>query len=286
MRWRTMNKKRATSLLALPYGVYALIFIVAPLLLIVLYSFCVDPRRGVELTFEHFRMFFDFRNPIYLRVLWRSLYIAFISTAICLLLGYPMALILSRLQPKVRSVLSVLFVLPMWMNFLLRTYSWMSILEKTGLVNTALKSMGLAPWNIMYTQWAVVLGSVYNFLPFMILPIYNVLIKIDNSVIEAAQDLGSNHWNVFRRVILPLSKSGVASGITMTFMPAVTTFVISKLLGGGQNALIGDLIEKQFKSTGNWGFGSAMSVIIMVLILLAMNLSPGEKEMAEGGTLL
>ena len=146
--------------------------------------------------------------------------------------------------------------------------------------------MGLAPWNIMYTQWAVVLGSVYNFLPFMILPIYNVLIKIDNSVIEAAQDLGSNHWNVFRRVILPLSMSGVASGITMTFMPAVTTFVISKLLGGGQNALIGDLIEKQFKSTGNWGFGSAMSVIIMVLILLAMNLSSGEKEMAEGGTLL
>ncbi len=281
-----MHKKQMTHLVALPYGVYALIFIAAPLLLIVLYSFCVDPKHGVELTFEHFHMFFDFRNPVYLRVLWRSLYIAFISTVICLLLGYPMALILSRLQPRVRSVVSVLFVLPMWMNFLLRTYSWMSLLEKTGLINTALKAMALAPWNIMYTQWAVVLGSVYNFLPFMILPIYNVLIKIDNSVIEAAQDLGAGHWNVFRRVILPLSKSGVTSGITMTFMPAVTTFVISKLLGGGQNALIGDLIEKQFKSTGNWGFGSAMSVIIMVLILLMMNLSPGEKEMAEGGALL
>ncbi len=279
-----MHKKR--TLLALPFGVYALIFIVAPLLLIVLYSFCSDPKHGITLSLEHFRTFFDFQNPVYLKVLWRSLYIAFISTVICLLLGYPMALILSRLRPRVRSVLSVLFVLPMWMNFLLRTYSWMSLLEKTGIINTALETLGLPSWNIMYTQWAVVLGSVYNFLPFMILPIYNVLIKIDRSVIEAAQDLGANHWRVFCRVIFPLSLGGVASGITMTFMPAVTTFVISKLLGGGQNALIGDLIEKQFKSAGNWGFGSAMSVIIMVLILLAMNLSPSGEQAAEGGQLL
>jgi len=279
--------KKKSSLLAIPYGVFALIFIAAPLLLIVLYSFCVSPQDGVRLTLEHYKTLFDFSNPVYLKVLWRSLYSAAISTVICLILGYPMALILSRLKPRVRSVVSVLFVLPMWMNFLLRTYSWMSLLEKTGLINTLLEALGLGTLDLMYTQGAVILGNVYNFLPFMILPIYNVLIKIDNSVIEAAQDLGGNYLQVFRKVIFPLSVSGVSSGITMTFMPAVTTFVISKLLGGGQNALIGDIIEKQFKNTGNWGLGSALSVIIMVLILVAMNLSPSdEKERAEGGQLL
>ncbi|MEA4823784.1 MAG: ABC transporter permease [Clostridiaceae bacterium] len=282
-----MRRKKLTSLLALPYGVYAVIFIAAPLVLIVLYSFCTNPKDGISFTLENFKTFFDAENPVYLMVLWRSVYIAIISTAICLLLGYPMAYILSNLRPRVRAVLSVLFVLPMWMNFLLRTYAWMSLLEKTGIINTALEALGLPTWNIMYTQWAVVLGNVYNFLPFMILPIYNVLIKIDHSVVEAAEDLGANNWKVFRKVTFPLSLGGVASGITMTFMPAVTTFVISKLLGGGQNTLIGDLIEKQFKSTGNWGFGSAMSVIIMVLILLAMNLTSSyEKDKEEGGQLL
>ncbi len=280
-----MHKR--SGLLTLPYAVYALVFIVAPLLLIVLYSFCVDPQRGATLTLEHFQRFFDFTNPIYLQVLWRSVYIAVVSTVICLLLGYPMAFILSRLRPAVRSILSVLFVLPMWMNFLLRTYAWMSLLERTGLINNLLETLGLPGQNIMYTQWAVVLGNVYNFLPFMILPIYNVLVKIDPSVVEAAQDLGADSLRVFGRVIFPLSLGGVASGVTMTFMPAVTTFVISKLLGGGQNMLIGDLIEKQFKVTGNWGFGSAMSVIVMVLILIAMNLSAAyEKDKEEGGELL
>lgn len=280
-------RKRRTSLLALPFTIYALIFIAAPLLLIVLYSFCVSPQNGVTLTLDHYKKFFDFSNPVYLQVLWRSIYIAVISTAICLLLGYPMAYILSKLRPGLRQVLSVLFVLPMWMNFLLRTYSWMSLLEKTGLINSFLEAINLPAFNIMYTQWAIVLGNVYNFLPFMILPIYNVLIKIDQSVVEAAQDLGADSMKVFGRVILPLSLGGVASGISMTFMPAVTTFVISKLLGGGQNALIGDLIEKQFKTTGNWGFGSAMSVIIMVLILLAMNFTSSyEKDREEGGQLL
>ncbi len=282
MRWRTMNKKRATSLLALPYGVYALIFIVAPLLLIVLYSFCVDPKRGMELTFEHFRMFFDFRNPVYLRVLWRSLYIAFISTVICLLLGYPMALILSRLRPRVRSILSVLFVLPMWMNFLLRTYSWMSLLEKTGLINSALKALGLAPWNIMYTQWAVVLGSVYNFLPFMILPIYNVMVKIDNNLIEAAYDLGASGKTVLTKVLLPLSMPGIISGITMVFVPAVTTFVISQILGGGKIYLIGNIIEQEFTLNGNRQLGSGLSLVMMVFILISMALLNKFDKNGEG----
>jgi len=274
-----------TSMLALPFSVYMVIFIAAPLLLIVLYSVCVDPPGDMSFTLEHFRRFFDFENPIYLQVLWRSFYIAVISTAICLLIGYPMAYILSRMKPTVRNILSVLFILPMWMNFLLRTYAWMSLLENTGLINTALEAMGLPAINIMYTQWAVVLGNVYNFLPFMILPIYNTLVKIDPAVVEAAQDLGASGRKVFRKIILPLSVPGVMSGISMTFMPAITTFVISKLLGGGQYTLIGDLIDKQYKVTGDWGFGSAMSVIIMVMILISMNLMPSSSKDQGGGLL-
>ncbi len=281
-----IGSRRFAPMLALPFSVYMLIFIAAPLVLIVLYSVCVDPPGDMSFTLSHFKRFFDFENPVYLQVLWRSFYIAVISTAICLLIGYPMAYILSRMRPTVRNILSVLFILPMWMNFLLRTYAWMSLLENTGLINTFLTAIGLPTMNIMYTQWAVVLGNVYNFLPFMILPIYNVLVKIDPAVVEAAQDLGANGRRVFTKIILPLSVPGVISGISMTFMPAITTFVISKLLGGGQYTLIGDLIEKQYKVTGDWGFGSVMSVIIMVLILLCMNLMPSSSRDHAGGGLL
>ena len=263
------------KLALIPYSVYALIFIVAPILLILLYSF---QDTGGAWTLENYARFFDFSDPVYLKVLWRSIKLAVISTVICLILGYPMAYILSKLSPRARGTIAFLFVLPMWMNFLLRTYSWMSLLERTGLINTFIEWLnGLLPaaiqipaLNIMYTQWAVVLGNVYNFLPFMILPIYTVLIKIDRSLIEAAQDLGASRGRVFLKVIFPLSLPGVVSGISMTFMPAVTTFVISRLLGGGQNALIGDVIENQFKVVGDWGFGSAMSVILMILILVTM----------------
>ena len=263
------------KLALIPYSVYALIFIVAPILLILLYSF---QDTGGAWTLENYARFFDFSDPVYLKVLWRSIKLAVISPVICLILGYPMAYILSKLSPRVRGTIAFLFVLPMWMNFLLRTYSWMSLLERTGLINTFIEWLnGLLPaaiqipaLNIMYTQWAVVLGNVYNFLPFMILPIYTVLIKIDRSLIEAAQDLGASRGRVFLKVIFPLSLPGVVSGISMTFMPAVTTFVISRLLGGGQNALIGDVIENQFKVVGDWGFGSAMSVILMILILVTM----------------
>ncbi len=263
------------KLALIPYSVYALIFIVAPILLILLYSF--QDGSGA-FTWDNYARFFDFSDPVYLKVLWRSIKLAVISTVICLILGYPMAYILSKLPSRIRGTVSFLFVLPMWMNFLLRTYSWMSLLERTGLINSLIgwlngflpAAMQVPSLDIMYTQWAVVLGNVYNFLPFMILPIYTVLIKIDQSLIEAAQDLGASRGRVFRKVIFPLSLSGVVSGISMTFMPAVTTFVISRLLGGGQNALIGDLIENQFKVVNDWGFGSAMSVILMVLILLTM----------------
>ena len=264
---------------ALPFAVYSGIFIVAPIILIFTYSF---QGAGGEFTMENFTRFFNFSDPTYLKVLWRSIYLAAISTIICLLLGYPMAYILSKLPTRIRGILSFLFVLPMWMNFLLRTYAWMTLLERTGIINTFLTNLGLPTWDIMYTQGAVILGNVYNFLPFMILPIYNVLVKIDKSVLEASADLGGDSGVTFRKVIFPLSIPGVISGISMTFMPAVTTFVISKLLGGGQNALIGDLIENQFKVTGDWGFGSAMSVVLMILILGAMQIMQRYEDNNDG----
>ncbi|MDR1117289.1 MAG: ABC transporter permease [Oscillospiraceae bacterium] len=273
------------KLSALPYSVYAVIFIVAPIILIIFYSLNYRPDGSFAFTLEHFKRFFDFSEPVYMNVLWRSIRIALISTVICLTLGYPMAYILSRMKPSVRGMASFLFILPMWMNFLLRTYSWMTLLENTGVINSLLLRFGLSPLNIMYTEGAVIFGNVYNFLPFMILPIYNSLTKMDNSLIEAAGDLGANFIDTFKKVIFPLSLPGVASGISMTFMPAVTTFIISKLLGGGQNALIGDLIEKQFKSVGDWGFGSAMSVVLMVMILVAMAVM-GNSEKESAGSIL
>ena len=272
-----MKKFRYASL---PFAVYALIFILAPLILIVFYSFA-GPNGG--LTLEHYKAFFNFEDPVYLQVLWRSIKVAAVSTLICLALGYPMAYILSKMRPGLRDTMVFLFVLPMWMNFLLRTYAWMTLLERTGLINTLLGKLGLGPLDLMYTQGAVILGNVYNFLPFMILPIYNVLVKIDSSVVEAAQDLGANRFVVFRKVIFPLSLAGVISGVSMTFMPAVSTFIISRLLGGGQQALIGDIIENQFKVVGNWGLGSAMSVALMALILAAMNVARKYEDENAGG---
>ena len=270
---------------ALPFFLYAVIFIVAPLILVLFYS--VTSSASGNFTLDNFKKFFDLSNPVYLIVLWRSVKLAAISTLICFLLGYPMAYILSKLPNGLRDILAFLFILPMWMNFLLRTYAWMTLLEKTGIVNSFLASLNLPSLNIMYTENAVVLGNVYNFLPFMILPVYTVLIKIDQSVIEAAQDLGAGRVHVFSRVVFPLSLSGVLSGFSMTFMPAVTTFIISRLLGGGQNALIGDLIENQFNVVGDWGFGSAMSVIIMILILVTMNfMTKYEQEHSKGGVIL
>jgi spermidine/putrescine transport system permease protein len=196
-----------------------------------------------------------------------------------------MAAILAGREFSRKKIMYMLIVLPMWMNFLLRTYAWMTLLERNGVVNTILSFLNLPSLDILYTNKAVVLGMVYNFLPFMILPIYSVLSKIDQSVIEAAQDLGGNGIVVFRRVIFPLSLPGVVSGITMVFMPAVTTFVISRLLGGGQFTLIGNLIEQQFLSSGDWGFGSALSVIMMILILLSMGVMSRYEQDKGGGAL-
>jgi spermidine/putrescine transport system permease protein len=250
-----------------PYLIWMALFIVIPLLLVVYYAFTVTTPEGTTWSFENFTRFFE---PIYLRVLWRSLALALISTLICLLLGYPVAMIMAGNAFSRKNVIMLLFVVPMWMNFLLRTYAWLAILERNGFLNVLLSSLSLPRLNILYTNAAVILGMVYNFLPFMVLPIYSVLSKIDKGVVEAAGDLGANSVKVFTRVIFPLSLPGVVSGITMVFMPALTTFVISRLLGGGQFTLIGNLIEQQFLVVGDWGFGSAISMVMIILILLSM----------------
>ena len=256
--------KRATLF---PYVIWMALFIVVPMLLVLYYAFTVPTDAGATWSLDNFSRFFE---PIYLRVLGRSLRLAVISTIICLLLGYPAAMVMAGNAFSRKSVILLLFVVPMWMNFLLRTYAWLTLLERNGVINVLLNALRLPNLNILYTESAVVLGMVYNFLPFMVLPIYSVLSKIDKGVIEAAGDLGANSFRVFTRVIFPLSVPGLVSGVTMVFMPALTTFVISRLLGGGQFTLIGNLIEQQFLVVGDWGFGSSISVVMIVLILLSM----------------
>lgn len=256
-----------TKWAASPYLVWMVIFIVIPILLVGYYSLTIVTEAGREFSLENFHRFFE---PVYVKVLFRSVELAVIATVICFILGYPLAYILARSDFQHKNILIMLLVIPMWMNFLLRTYAWLTILERNGILNQILNWLRLPSVNILYTETAVVLGMVYNFLPFMVLPIYSVLSKIDHSIIEAAEDLGANSVTVFRKVIFPLSLPGVISGITMVFMPAVTTFVISRLLGGGQFTLIGNLIEQQFLYVGDWGFGSSVSLIMMILILLSM----------------
>lgn len=264
-----------------PYIIWMLIFILVPLILVLYYSVTVSTDSGTTFSLENFQ---KFMQPIYLKVLVRSIALALVSTFICLILGYPVAMILAGRDLSRKNLMVLLFIIPMWMNFLLRTYAWMTLLERKGLINTLLGTLGLPQLNILYTDSAVVLGMVYNFLPFMVLPIFSVMSKIDTNLIEAAEDLGSNSFTIFRRITFPLSMPGVVSGITMVFMPAVTTFVISKLLGGSQFTLIGNLIEDQFMRVYDWNFGSAVSIIMMLLILISMGVtSRYDKEDAGGG---
>jgi len=261
--------------LAIPHVVWMAIFVVVPLILIVIYAFT---STSGGFTLENFK-----NMGSYTDVFARSLWLAFLATVICLLIGYPLSYVLSKEGPGMQRVFVMLIMLPMWINFLLRTYAWMSILENTGLINRLLSSLGvfdlinrIFDTNITYipminTQGAVVLGMVYNYLPFMVLPIYSVIVKIDPSLIEAAHDLGAGSFTVFRRIIFPLSLPGVLSGITMVFVPAVSTFIISKLLGGGTNILLGDLIEMQFLGNAyNPHLGSAISLIMMIIIMICM----------------
>jgi spermidine/putrescine transport system permease protein len=252
--------------LAYPYLAWMVFFIVAPLILILYYSFIVSSDGTNILSLDNYRKVL---NPTYLKIITNSVYLAFVSTIICFILGYPVAYIMSEKGFNAKSSLLFLFLVPMWMNFLLRTYSWLTILETNGILNSIISFMGLKKINILYTNNAVVLGMVYNFLPFMILPIYTVLKKIDYSYIEAAQDLGANSITVFLKIVFPLSLPGVSSGLMMVFLPAITTFVISDLLGGGKVMLVGNVIERQFLLIYDPYFGSALSIVLLVITLIS-----------------
>ena len=253
-------------MLAGPYLFWAVSFVVIPLLVIVYYAFTSDDG---SFTFANLA---QITTPENLKALGMSILLSFLSTVFCLLLAYPLAMILSQKKVNQTSFVVLIFILPMWMNFLLRTLAWQTLLEKNGVINSVLSFLHLPALEIINTPYAIVLGMVYNFLPFMVLPIYNVLIKIDNNVINAARDLGANPVQTFLKVIFPLSIPGVISGITMVFVPALTTFVISDLLGGGKILLIGNVIEQSFKQNSNWHVGSGLSLVLMVFIIASMAL--------------
>ncbi len=250
---------------AAPYAAWMSIFIIVPMVLVVVFAFT---DKSGAFTFKNIAEVGQYSN-----VFLRSIWLGALATVISLLLGYPLAYIISHIGVRRQGMMIMLVMLPMWMNFLLRTYAWMTLLEDNGIINSLLASFGLGKLHLINTQGAVVLGMVYNYIPYMILPLYSVLTKIDSSVIEAAQDLGANQMQVFSKVIFPMSMPGVISGITMVFVPAVSTFIISKMLGGGANLMIGDLIDMQFLGSAyNPNLGSAISLVLMVLILICMGI--------------
>ena len=277
--------------MAYPYGVWMLILIIAPILLVVFYAFT---DKSSAPTLDNFTSMLSYAS-----IFGRSFLLAFAATVVCLLLGYPLAYIMSKQPPRWQGFYMMLIMLPMWMNFLLRTYAWMSILENNGFINQFLQNIGfigllnsiLRPETpieylpLINTGGAVVLGMVYNFLPFMVLPIYNALAKIDGNLINAARDLGANPLQVFMKITLPLSIPGIISGITMVFIPALTTFVISKLLGGSKILLIGNVIEEEFTQASNWHLGSGLSIVLMLFIIVNMLLTAIFDKDGEGSFL-
>lgn len=270
--------KNKTSLMAAPYTIWAAGFIIIPLFLVIYYAFT---SKAGSFTISNITAISDSTN---IKALGLSVLLSLISTIICLILAYPLAMILASSGINQSSFMVFIFILPMWMNFLLRTLAWQTLLEKTGVINGILNFLNLPSLNIINTPYAIVLGMVYNFLPFMVLPIYNILIKIDNNVINAAKDLGANNIQTFARVIFPLSLPGVISGITMVFVPALTTFVISDLLGGAKILLIGNVIEQEFKQANNWHAGSGLSFVLMIFIVISILVT--NKYDKEGGSIL
>ena len=258
------------SQLALPYIIWAVLMLVLPLALIALYSFTQQGNSIISFSFtlDHYVKFFT--DPDFLLVLWRSIVIAIKTTVISLLLGYPVAYFISRSSERLQNILVLCITLPMWINMLVRTYAWIGLLSEGGIVSQILGFFGFGEVELLYTEGAVLLGMVYNFLPFMILQINTSLCKMDHSLLEASADLGGNRTQTFMRVTLPLSLPGVINGITLVFLPAVSSFFIPKLLGGGQYFLIGNLIENQFITVGEWNFGSAISMIMAVIMMLLM----------------
>lgn len=263
MRRRSALKNKQ-KFLATPYFFWAVAFIIIPILMVFYYGF-IDSAG-------HFTMqnILAIASPEHSKALFLSIRLSLVSTLICLLLAYPLAMILANKSVNQNQFIVLIFILPMWMNFLLRTLAWQTLLEKTGVINSVLRFLSLPTLDIINTDAAIILGMVYNFLPFMVLPIFNSLSRMDLDLINAARDLGANNVKTFCRIIFPLSLPGVISGITMVFVPALTTFVISSLLGGSKILLIGNVIEQEFTQASNWNLGSGLSMVLMLFIILSM----------------
>lgn len=273
------TKKKGNLLaafLAAPHIVWTVLFIVVPLIFVAIYAF-TDRKMGF--TFDNI---LDFFTPEKLYILWRSVKLALIATVICILIGYPAAYFISKANPRTQRLLILLIMLPMWMNFLIRTYAWMVILQNKGIINSIIGLIGLGPLKMINTEGAVIVGMVYDFLPYMILPIYSVMTKLDTRLIEAAADLGCNGFGVLTKVIIPHSLPGVFSGITMVFVPSISTFYISQKLGGGKFFLIGDLIESQYNAN-NIHAAAAISLVLMLIILASMAVLNHFSDDSEGG---
>ena len=265
--------------LSAPYTLWSIVFIIIPLCMIFYYG--LTDKTGA-FTIENITAIATAEHAKALRL---SVLLSLVSTLLCFLLAYPLAMILANLKVNQHSFIILIFILPMWMNFLLRTLAWQTLLEKSGVINSVLNFLHLPNINIINTPYAIILGMVYNFLPFMVLPLYNALSKIDENVINAAHDLGANGIHTFFRIILPLSVPGIISGISMVFVPALTTFVISTLLGGSKILLIGNIIEQEFTQTSNWHLGSGLSVVLMIFIILNMIISAVFDKDGEGSML-
>ena len=271
------------SQLAVPYIVWMVLMLVLPMALIAMYSITQHGNSIISfsLTLDHYKKFFT--DSDFLLVLGRSLMIAFKTTVICLLIGYPAAYFISRSSEKIQSILIMVITIPTWINALVRTYAWIGLLSEGGLIQQILKLLGLGEVELLYTEGAVLIGMVYNFVPFMILQINSALCKMDPSLLEAAADLGASKVETFKKVTFPLSLPGVINGITLVFLPAVSSFFIPKLLGGGQYFLIGNLIENQFITAGEWNFGSAISMIMAIIMMLMMMLVKKVEIRNNGG---
>ena len=252
-----------------PYVLWSFLLIVLPLALILLYSITTGDNSliAIHFTLDNFRKISD---PIYLNVFIKSLQMGLITTGVCLVLAYPMAYIISKFDESSQNILILLVTIPMWINTLLRTYAWISLLSDNGIINSLFKLLGLNQQTMMYTNFSVVMGLVCDLLPFMVIPIHTSLAKMDHSLVEAASDLGANRFQTFTKVILKLSLPGVINGVSMVFLLSISSFVIPQLLGGHQFVLISNLIENQFISVGDWNFGSSISVILAVIILVMM----------------
>ncbi|MCD8248593.1 MAG: ABC transporter permease [Lachnospiraceae bacterium] len=271
------------SKLAIPYIAWAVLMLLLPMLLIAVYSFTDQGNSIIPFTFTLDNYVKFFTDPDFLLILWRSILIALKTTVLCLLLGYPIAYFIARCEEKTQNLLILCITFPMWINMLVRTYAWIGLLSEGGLVQRVLSLLGLADGELLYTEGAVLLGMVYNFLPFMILQIQTSLSKMDYALLDTSADLGASPRETFRLVTLPLSMPGVVNCITLVFLPAVSSFFIPKMLGGGQYFLIGNMIENQFITVGEWNFGSAIAIIMAVIMMCLMMLVRRIEARNEGG---